>query len=823
MSKESLKGLEHYRESCSFIDNIWSLAKPLTEQEEEKYKESLKRVSRLRENQSLKDGDLVQLAENCLKGKIDNNQYSKIVQKLRENQNSHSVWRLPVSRCNDPNKPCGNDRVYGAELWRKVKENQQHLWKGLPGLCDHPVEDDDPGSLKDSCVVWLDMEVDEANQLVWGIGTFIGTLGRLIEEMIIVGGRPGFSTSGFGKLIPGTNIVDPNKYVIERLADVVINPSQQVYADINEDAEIPSQNLTTEYTRGKAFKTDGRGNVTETIREANQTNTVANPTATAVPNTNSSEQSNANQQPAQPTQPVANTTQPPANNTQPTNTEQPQPTNTPPAANTEPQQTNTQPATTNENQVNAAPVQTNETTAKSKILEHIKSYNAAANEKQGLNESKNKKDFLNNHNFSGGVKMQENAVEKKENTSIATIDNTMRRKFIEAFVNKEIPSMENPVDRILSLEQMQEQFVGVQIDEDLKKMVEDLLIKERKEVGKLIDEGSTALKELQIDSLDELKEGAIKLTEEVLVLKDMNFDYKKLAEELTKRNKELRKENLGLKLRYKLKESSSDKKVKALGTKIVASEVQKDKHTKKEMELRKQLKEAVSLINRLNKSVLKLKERNEAQIQRYKRLKEENQDGLAMFEKQKIKFQETLTTNNTYEKQIDRLQAALREARQQAEAVQEEFEAYKETLAYNNDPTKHLEPTPDKLISSHLNFKESDKIQSYYNDLEEKYGSAIEPLKEKILKSKTLSDATKVFLTNMDKFDESAKQAHDSWVPYNVENNTFRMDVLKEAGYETPSLERTDVNKMALEKMARAGLGGLGGRITESKKSKNKE
>ena len=181
---------------------------------------------------------------------------SKVVNKLKENgiTNGPKLYKFPVARINDADHPNLNGRVYTRELWDNVINKQQDNWKGLCGLSDHP-EGDDPGQFKQSSIVWLDMMIDDLNKIVWAIGSFVGQYGHLAQEIIEAGGRIGFSSSGFGELMMDGKTVNPDTYQIERVADIVLNPSQGVYGDVTDE-----QHPNIEYTSQKAV-------VTEAIKE----------------------------------------------------------------------------------------------------------------------------------------------------------------------------------------------------------------------------------------------------------------------------------------------------------------------------------------------------------------------------------------------------------------------------------------------------------------------------------------------------------------------------------------------------------------------------
>jgi hypothetical protein len=157
---------------------------------------------------------------------INNPVFDSVISKLKEvgvNANK-TVWKLPIGRWGNLN---GNKRVYTKKLWENVRDRQQSTWKRMFGLVDHPIADNDPGLFKDAGIVWLDMDVGD-DGVVYGYGTFVGK-GKVAEEILEAGGRVGFSSSGFGDVDKYTHEVDPETYVIERLADIVNNPSQGVY------------------------------------------------------------------------------------------------------------------------------------------------------------------------------------------------------------------------------------------------------------------------------------------------------------------------------------------------------------------------------------------------------------------------------------------------------------------------------------------------------------------------------------------------------------------------------------------------------------------
>lgn len=171
--------------------------------------------------------------------------FDKIINKLREKTASteKKLWKFPISRFGNVN---GNGRIYPRALWENVINNQRDTWCGTYGLADHPIEDDDPGQFKNAAIVWLDMMIDDANKLIWAIGSFVGTYGRLAQEIIEAGGKIGFSSSGYGECLSDGCTVNPDTYIIERPADIVTNPSQLVFGDASNESYNPGN---VEYTK----------------------------------------------------------------------------------------------------------------------------------------------------------------------------------------------------------------------------------------------------------------------------------------------------------------------------------------------------------------------------------------------------------------------------------------------------------------------------------------------------------------------------------------------------------------------------------------------
>lgn len=124
------------------------------------------------------------------------------------------VKNVPVSKYTENQ----NGRSYPKKLWEKILNDK--VYEGTYALADHP---ENEGSVRDIWGTWREMEVRED-------GVY-GTL-YLIEEkpvrILRSGSKLGLSSVGYGEL-DEHNVVIPESYELERLADIVMNPSQGTY------------------------------------------------------------------------------------------------------------------------------------------------------------------------------------------------------------------------------------------------------------------------------------------------------------------------------------------------------------------------------------------------------------------------------------------------------------------------------------------------------------------------------------------------------------------------------------------------------------------
>ena len=215
-----------------------------------KYKSLVEKARNLwiNTNYSKLDEDVKKEASKLQEGVNDGAIIAKVTKNLMEKGlNPPTLWKFPISRVNTVEEPNINGRVYTDELWENVLNNQRDQWQYNTGLSDHPEDD---GHFRDQGIVWLDGLKE--NGIVFGIGALVGEVGKLAEQIMSVGGKIGFSTAGYGEVL-AEGVVDPNSYEIERFADLVLNPSQGVFG--NSEDQVGGKSMTTENKENAMKKT----------------------------------------------------------------------------------------------------------------------------------------------------------------------------------------------------------------------------------------------------------------------------------------------------------------------------------------------------------------------------------------------------------------------------------------------------------------------------------------------------------------------------------------------------------------------------------------
>ena len=676
---------------------------------------------------------------------------SKVVNKLKENgiTNGPKLYKFPVARINDADHPNLNGRVYTRELWDNVINKQQDNWKGLCGLSDHP-EGDDPGQFKQSSIVWLDMMIDDLNKIVWAIGSFVGQYGHLAQEIIEAGGRIGFSSSGFGELMMDGKTVNPDTYQIERVADIVLNPSQGVYGDVTDE-----QHPNIEYTSQKAV-------VAEAIKE--------------IPNNKLSENIAAETPAPQAKEPLS-------------------------AILKEKENTNLEinsvvPETNGENKEMAENVENK----KALVLSEAEEKKLKKYIKQFLTESNDI------HNPIDRLKELDEIMEMVESGEIHDLKEDVEKELIAERARLE--------EMVKDAQSIQDEFgVSAKVFAENAKKVAQVADALEEENNSLKENAQKAEKEstLLTEQTHDFETLCAALTERVQTLFTENKKLKKENNVLTVENAALRdkaskvtclmKEATGLKAdnqKLKLKADLRTRKSAALqesANEKTAIIEQKNRELVAELN---NLKETNASLESSNK---KFEKKYAILVTRYKELA----DKLNIVEADKRKFEEacrkTQTALDESVTEYNKLKETAVKVAKVAKSTKVENEKVKEQVKglLSDSPLDYgfYEGVDHNRMKGFVNFRENHgvQIEDYWNDLVQKYGEAIMPFENRIRGAKTLEEAHSQFLFNMSKIDENAARAADMLMDPAVPQS-FRETVNASNGYveETEAVSEEDAD-----------------------------
>ena len=676
---------------------------------------------------------------------------SKVVNKLKENgiTNGPKLYKFPVARINDADHPNLNGRVYTRELWDNVINKQQDNWKGLCGLSDHP-EGDDPGQFKQSSIVWLDMMIDDLNKIVWAIGSFVGQYGHLAQEIIEAGGRIGFSSSGFGELMMDGKTVNPDTYQIERVADIVLNPSQGVYGDVTDE-----QHPNIEYTSQKAV-------VAEAIKE--------------IPNNKLSENIAVETPAPQAKEPLS-------------------------AILKEKENTNLEinsvvPEMNGENKEMAE----NAENKKALVLSEAEEKKLKKYIKQFLTESNDI------HNPIDRLKELDEIMEMVESGEIHDLKEDVEKELIAERARLE--------EMVKDAQSIQDEFgVSAKVFAENAKKVAQVADALEEENNSLKENAQKAEKEstLLTEQTHDFETLCAALTERVQTLFTENKKLKKENNVLTVENAALRdkaskvtclmKEATGLKAdnqKLKLKADLRTRKSAALQESVnekTAIIEQKNRELVTELN---NLKETNASLESSNK---KFEKKYAILVTRYKELA----DKLSIVEADKRKFEEacqkTQTALDESVTEYNKLKETAVKVAKVAKSTKVENEKVKEQVKglLSDSPLDYgfYEGADHNRMKGFVNFRENHgvQIEDYWNDLVQKYGEAIMPFENRIRGAKTLEEAHSQFLFNMSKIDENAARAADMLMDPAVPQS-FRETVNASNGYveETEAVSEEDAD-----------------------------
>ena len=758
--------LVRMRESLSMPNSFY---KEITAEASSVLKESANKVHSNKLNES-SNNEIIKEATK-LRESVENKElFDKIINKLKEEgaSSDRKLWKFPVSRFGNKN---GNGRIYPRELWENVINNQRDVWCGGCGLADHPMDDADPGQFKTSSIVWLDMMIDDANKLIWAIGTFVGTYGKLAQEIIEAGGRIGFSSSGFGETELDGCTINPDTYQIERVADIVTNPSQCVFGDISSEniQASPLDNKNIEYSKQTVKNEDEA--------EKPIISSSVNPVAVVV------------------------------------------------------EESNDKKANLNEG-VEIIP--------KSEIIKNNNSISA---------------DAVTENEKTSEEKAETNETKVKE--SISKLEMKAIEKYVEGLQNKakELKSPKARYDEVSEILSMVENCGN----ENLKNKVENQLKAEKENLQKIIN-SALELHE-DVGDLNLFADSAKKVAMEGQILSKQVQDYKLLSEGLSKRLQTLVNENNVLKSKLALHESSAKKAEINANKNSVADAVKIDELTKKAESLSKNLDTAKHVIKVLSKKSLKMteniKDSKATFTNKFEEMKKEivnlateidklttiknnvikesntrNARAKANINHLESKIKELISINEALNKGNKKLEAKNGVLESKIKELNESITAKTTEVAKLNetvDALKKESESLDKTVKIYeakkaeedsykpavytkkagLSFREDSKLESYWADLKEAYGSAIDPYEKRIRFAKTYQEAVSNFLKIRTDIDESARMAEAANVSYGITNKDQRKQLLEEAGMtfeKSSEMSIDEINAIETENLKKMGL-----------------
>lgn len=803
---------------------------------------SARQSGRLTESTNVTVNSLVKILR---ESNIDETTVGKVVTKLRSdgvNLQEHKIYRVPISRINHPERGefNGNGRGYSSELWHNVMDNQQDAWKGLCGLADHPTDDNDPGSFKNSSIVWLGMEVDDLNDLVYGIGSFVGPYGHLAQEIIDCGGRVGFSSSGFGELMPDGHTVNPDTYQIERLADVVLNPSQDVYGAINDEQRNieysgPKEAVASTGNQGNGISTSyGESRIPTYHNTLKESNTMENGVTSALSKVQEKELRkyiknylNENTEITNPIKQLKDLEEIKGLIQE----GQLKDLESDIVARLEEAQKKIEEAVEygmkmKETEVTVTtPDGINITLAGdgASTVAETSGFSTAIDEttpadgEVSLGEDDDET-FLESKKIVKGKKLT-----KAQEKSV--------RAYVNNFMNESHEGM-NPLKVYTDLTEVLEVVRESKLD-DLEEGVVAKLEETAKQMEKDLNDAVTMKASLGSKDLAEITEKTQGILKSGELLVEQCADYKTLCEALSKRNQELVKEYQALKLKFDLNESKEEDSVLARNQKVAELESKLEEATKKYdeldfaagnkmVELNEALEKASKGNAKLDKELGILQSKLKEATHKYNTMKSYYDSELGKLEAKNTELREALDAKekeaSKFGESIDNVLAqfaTLKESNAQltAEVTKlKEEKAVEETENNTTEEPKEEKPAEDKkpaTLEEAVSFKDGG-VEGFWNDLHAKYGEAVEPYELKIRGQKTMREAQLAWMGVMNKVDANLKTVQETTFYKNgVISQEQRLHKLHESGMLTSKDVEQDVNEVNarfLAKMAAAGL-----------------
>lgn len=714
---------------------------------------------------------------------------NKVLESLTKNGNNDSfeVWRLPVAHYDVKNL---NGRIYPKALFENVRDNQRDAWCGLCGLSDHPIKDDDPGLFRDQAVVWHDMDLDDQGT-VFGYASFVGPYGHLAQEILNHHGRVGTSSSGFGDVNQITRIVDPNTFQIERLADLVLNPSQGTYGTYTRDNHsVAPSNFMNDMSQSAVINYKGIGPINENtqIDNSNQiTETTAgmkgpvddgNPViikSTPVNAQSKIIQNNINNEENM-TVDATNTAQP---TTQVVHESK---------KLTKAEEKIFRNYVTNflaESSEDVNPIDRlnectdildcfedgNCTDLREKVEAQIiaekhrleKMVESAVEIQKDYEMSTTEFREASEKNLEAALLLKEQIIDYKELVEEAAIRNgklneeieNLKKQLSEAREAADIKIKNYNKKLVASLKESDKSSEEVELLKEANKVLEDRLAEVRASIKESANDEDFKAK------YEELKESYNTLSEENKILAQRKDNIKKSANEkiseseeyirdLEEQNKTLKEslDSFGEELdRVNETIDSKNSEISALKSMLKESKATNKNTIAKLSKANERLEKDNGLLEtKLREAVTIMEEAKKTTDRNVKRIAELNAENTTL--KESIK---TATTS------VETLKNNFNEQTKKYNALKESFDQYKEQVSDMYDTTKHLMPTAENRINI---VRENVEVNEYWEQQHAKYGKNIEPFEKQIHGARNLKEATSAFLRHRNQiipgFDEAA-------------------------------------------------------------------
>lgn len=357
-----------------------------------------------------------------------------------------------------------------------------------------------------------------------------------------------------------------------------------------------------------------------------------------------------------------------------------------------------------------------------------------------------------------------------KDSKIAKLEEKKFRRDMESFL-EEANNIKDPQARLEEFREIRS-FLEDGACPDLKEKIEAKIAEQEATIKKMLQESVEYKERFGIESPKDLEEKLTMLSEDTKVIESESANWKKISETLqTKLNKTKEDLNARPSTRY---------------VKYVES-----KNTKLQNEMLCQNKKAAEVVNNLIKAYEKLKAENSTLKEStanttvdYKKLKEEA-------ETLKKECDDKATSEDSYKKAYIDLKDAFGEATNEMnelasknEKLESRVNNYREKLLQLRADLSRKERDYESLRKAYHDLKEnvraketeearealredieSDPVASFYESIYKTYGSQISPYANKILSSANLTEAKRVFYTDVIQNLKESKDIEDSRIP----------------------------------------------------------